>query len=365
MTSSHGRGLLHLAAAVDQRPAHDADTPVELARLAERGALDFVTLDAGFAGSGSDVLGAGFAGSGPDAFDDGFAGSGPDAFDDGFAGSGPNVPRSAQDTPDALAVLARAAPVTSRIGLVPTVAAGPVDPCRVPAGIATLDRLSHGRAGWQWRPAGGSAGPSPEYSAVPARQGPPPRPRERREEGPPQGSPVRVVDATAPHGRRIAGRHADVALVSVGSLAQAATVRAELRDAVRESGREAGSLRVLAALTVDLGDGECAAESGWGTFRFGHDRDLGGAGRGARPLYRGGPVDLAELIAAWHDTGVVDGFHLTPAEPRRDLERLVNGTVALLQHRGRFRTFYPGSTLREHLGLSRPTTRHVMTGGAS
>jgi hypothetical protein len=37
--------------------------------------------------------------------------------------------------------------------------------------------------------------------------------------------------------------------------------------------------------------------------------------------------------------------------PRRDLERLVNGTVALLQHRGLFRTFYPGSTLREHLGL--------------
>jgi alkanesulfonate monooxygenase SsuD/methylene tetrahydromethanopterin reductase-like flavin-dependent oxidoreductase (luciferase family) len=65
-------------------------------------------------------------------------------------------------------------------------------------------------------------------------------------------------------------------------------------------------------------------------------------------------VDLAELIAAWYRDGAVDGFHLVPREPVRDLERLVNGTVAVLQHRGLFRTFYPGGTLREHLGLARP-----------
>lgn len=77
------------------------------------------------------------------------------------------------------------------------------------------------------------------------------------------------------------------------------------------------------------------------------------------PLYRGGPVDLAELITAWHTSGIVDGFHLVPAEPRRDLERLVNGTVALLQHRSLFRTFYPGRTLREHLGLARPVNQYA------
>jgi hypothetical protein len=31
--------------------------------------------------------------------------------------------------------------------------------------------------------------------------------------------------------------------------------------------------------------------------------------------------------------------------------------VALLQHRGLFRTFYPGSTLREHLDLAVPAHR--------
>ena len=55
MTSSHGRGL-HLAAAVDQRSAYDADSYVELARLAESGGLDFVTLDDTFARPGPDAL---------------------------------------------------------------------------------------------------------------------------------------------------------------------------------------------------------------------------------------------------------------------------------------------------------------------
>ncbi|MCU8591023.1 FMNH2-dependent monooxygenase, partial [Streptomyces sp. A13(2022)] len=74
---------------------------------------------------------------------------------------------------------------------------------------------------------------------------------------------------------------------------------------------------------------------------------------------RGGPVDLAELITVWHREGTVDGFHLAPVEPRRDLERLVNGTVSLLQHRGLFRTFYPGSTLRDHLDLARPANQYA------
>lgn len=46
----------------------------------------------------------------------------------------------------------------------------------------------------------------------------------------------------------------------------------------------------------------------------------------------------------------------------RDLERIVNGTVALLQHRSLFRTFYPGGTLREHLGLARPANRYARAG---
>jgi len=178
---------------------------------------------------------------------------------------------------------------------------------------------------------------------------------------PPQGHPVRVIDATDGHARRTAARHADVALVRAASAAHAGAVRNQLTAAAAEFGRSPDDLRVLASLLVDLGGGEQAAEPGHGG---------GGPRQTAQgPLYRGGPVDLAELIAAWHAEATVDGFHLVPAEPFRDLERLVNGTVALLQHRGLFRTFYPGSTLREHLGLGRPVNQYAVqyavTGGAS
>ncbi|MCD9877511.1 LLM class flavin-dependent oxidoreductase [Streptomyces guryensis] len=359
MTSSNGRGRLHLAAALDQAAVFDAGSHVELARLAERGGLDFVTLDDTFARPG----------------------------------------------PDALAVLSRVAPATARIGLVPTVTTTHTEPFHVQAAVATLDWVSRGRAGWRievsttegearlfgrrhavpadelWREAG-------EVADVAARlwdsreddaetrdlttgrfigrdklhhvdfagggfsvKGPSIVPR------PPQGHPVRVVDATEGHARRTAARYADVALVRAASPAQVAAVRDQLRQLASEFGRNPDTLRVLASLLVDLGGGEHAAEPGHG----------GGGPRQTvqGPLYRGGPVDLAELIAGWHADGVVDGFHLTPTEPRRDLERLVNGTVALLQHRGLFRTFYPGSTLREHLGLARPANRYAVTGGAS
>ncbi|MFJ5778286.1 FMNH2-dependent monooxygenase [Streptomyces sp. NPDC093094] len=246
-------GLLHLAAALDTDGGHCADATA----LAERGGLDFVTL----------------------------------------AGADPQ------------AVVARAAALTTRIGLVTGTGTG--------AGTGA----AYGRAGVRV----GEPGPH----------------------GVPADAAVLVVDVTAdPATSRFAARYADVALVRALGRAQAGELRAGLRRETAAAGRDPDALRVLAGLRVDLGGGEHAAEPGHG----------GGGPRHTAegPLYRGGPVDLAELIARWHADGAADGFHITPVEPRRDLERFVNGTVALLQHRGLFRTFYPGGTLREHLGLPRP-----------
>ncbi|MFF3847659.1 LLM class flavin-dependent oxidoreductase [Streptomyces sp. NPDC002328] len=355
MTSSPGRGLLHLAAAVDQPRVDDIGRHVELVRLAERGGLDFVTLDDGSHGRGGSAGSVGSAGPGGSDGPGGAGGPG------GPGGSGPDAP----------AVLSRAAAVTHRVGLVPTVAVAHTGPARVRAAVAAvaaLDRVSRGRAG-RWIEVAAA-----EDEARLADRGPaaPPTALWRETEEPAyadaelweggegdteRGRPVRVIDATEGHARAVAARYADVALVRAANSAQARAVRDELRAAARESGRDPGSLRVLAALLIDLGDGEHAAEPGHGG---------GGPRQSARgPLYRGGPVDLADLIRTWHQDGAADGFHLTPVEPRRDLERLVNGTVALLQHRGLFRTFYPGSTLREHLGLSRSAPRYAVPGGAS
>ncbi len=167
---------------------------------------------------------------------------------------------------------------------------------------------------------------------------------------PPQGRPVTVLDATTAPAREAAARHADVVHIRATTPEQAAAVRDEVRTRAAAHGRDPENLRVLVALTVDLGDAETAPEPGL---------ESGPRLAGGGTYFRGGPVDLADLIAQWHRSGAADGFHLTPITPERDLERIVNGTVALLQHRSLFRTFHPGGTLREHLGLPRPASRYA------
>ncbi len=250
-----GRGPLHIAAAIDLPGTYESGPYAELALLAERGALDFVTLGDSFARPG----------------------------------------------PDALAVAARIAPATGRVGLVPTVTTTHTEPFHVQAAVATLDWVSRGRAGWTldvsateaearlfgrrgaappeelWREAGEVADVAAllwdsweddtEIRDVASGRfidrdklhhvdfegrtfsvrGPSIVPR------PPQGHPVRVVDATAPPAREAAARHADVALVRVASVRQADAARAELRGLAARSGRDPDVLRVFAALDVDLG----------------------------------------------------------------------------------------------------------------
>lgn len=343
---------LHLAAEIGGPPRYDAASHVALARLAEGGALDFVTLRDSFARPGL----------------------------------------------DAAAVLARVAPETARVGLVPTLTTTHTEPFHVSSAVATLDWVSRGRAGWHAdvstteaearlfgrRP----AAPAPalwqeagEVADVVARlwdsweddaeirsvatgrfvdrdklhhidfegstfsvKGPAIVPR------PPQGRPVTVIDATTAPAGRAAARHADVVYVRASSPEQAAALRAEVHRSAARHGRDPQAVRVLVALTVDLGDAETAPEPGL---------ESGPQLAGHGTYFRGGPVDLAELITQWYRAGAVDGFHLTPLSPARDLERIVNGTVALLQHRSLFRTFYPGGTLREHLGLTRPANRYA------
>ncbi|MFD0025731.1 LLM class flavin-dependent oxidoreductase [Streptomyces sp. NPDC058382] len=346
---------LHLAAEIGGPPRYDPGHYTALAQLAERGALDFVTLGDSFARPG----------------------------------------------PDALAVLSRVAPATRRIGLVPTVTTTHTEPFHVSSAVATLDWVSRGRAGWQVdvsttgaearlfgrRPAAPAAElwrEAADVADVGARlwdsweddaeirdtatgrfvdrdrlhyvdfegaaftvRGPAIVPR------PPQGHPVTVVDGTGGPAREAAARHADVVLVRATTPERTAEIRDDVRRRAAAHGRDPDTLRVLAALTVDLGDAESAPEPG---LESGPPLAAHGT------YYRGGPVDLADLITKWHRAGAVDGFHLTPITPERDLERIVNGTVALLQHRSLFRTFHPGGTLREHLGLARPANRYALQG---
>ena len=63
-------------------------------------------------------------------------------------------PRWLAGRPDAVLVASRVAPVTRHIGLIPVATVTHTEPFHVSKAIATLDFISHGRAGWQVRVSG-------------------------------------------------------------------------------------------------------------------------------------------------------------------------------------------------------------------
>ncbi len=90
-----------------------------LARTAERGLLDFLTID--------------------------------DSLDAQPGRRAEISPRRLVGRADATLVAARVAPVTEHIGLIPVATVTHTEPFHVSKAIATLDHISHGRAGWQVR----------------------------------------------------------------------------------------------------------------------------------------------------------------------------------------------------------------------
>ncbi len=253
---------------------------------------------------------------------------------------------------DALDGLVRGAAQTYRVGLAPTLGAPHAGPA---SALAELFREGPGRAGWRVDASADGAADLARRAAAGAgaeARGPG---AAGDGTGGPGERPVTVVDVTVcgADGLAVAAYCADVVLVRAYSPGEAGVMRAELRRRAAAAGRAPDGLRVLAALTVDLAaeprlDGPPAPDPE--AVRIGQD----GSAR-----YTGGPVGLAQVLTRWHAADVVDGFHVTPLAPDRDLERLVNGTVTLLQHRCLLRHFYSGSTLREHLGLPDPARGHT------
>jgi alkanesulfonate monooxygenase SsuD/methylene tetrahydromethanopterin reductase-like flavin-dependent oxidoreductase (luciferase family) len=84
-----------------------------------------------------------------------------------------------------------------------------------------------------------------------------------------------------------------------------------------------------------------------------------GGGRGHR-TFTGTPVQVADTIQQWFESGAADGFNIMPAVLPSGLEVFVERVVPILQERGLFRTEYTGRTLREHYGLPRPADQFAV-----
>jgi N-acetyl-S-(2-succino)cysteine monooxygenase len=228
----------------------------------------------------------------------------------------------------------------------------------------------------------------------------------------PQGRPVLVQAGQSDAGIGLAARFADLVFSGPPSLEAAVKFRARLHAEAGAHGRDPGQVLVLPALMVTLAGTEAEAQAKareleelaspefrWQNALYvtGHDPDAfdpdrplpselydndrpapsSGAARfyklaqqhpdlplrdlaqlitggAAQSHFAGTPEQLADHIVAWQDAGAVDGFTIMGSTLPYALRAFADEVVPILQARGRYRTEYEGSTLREHLGLERP-----------
>jgi len=67
---------------------------------------------------------------------------------------------------------------------------------------------------------------------------------------------------------------------------------------------------------------------------------------------------VADGLQRWFEERAADGFIIQGGTPE-SFAHVVDRVVPLLQARGVFRTDYPGTTLRETLGLSAPDNQFI------
>ncbi|MFE7074110.1 LLM class flavin-dependent oxidoreductase [Streptomyces sp. NPDC057620] len=81
-------------------------------------------------------------------------------------------------------------------------------------------------------------------------------------------------------------------------------------------------------------------------------------------IFTGTPSQLADLLQELGEAGLT-GFRLRPAVAGHDLPAITRGLVPELQRRGVFRHAYEADTLRGLLGLARPANRYAAAAAAA
>ena len=171
---------------------------------------------------------------------------------------------------------------------------------------------------------------------------------------PPQGQPIVSTLAHSTVAYQLIARSADVGFVTPRTSAQATEIIGEIRDHQAAAGRSDDTIHVFADLVVFLDESRPAA-----TDRKQRLDDLAGREYTSdATIFTGTPAELADLLQDWASSGLT-GFRLRPAAIPHDLAQISRGLVPELQRRGLFRTSYEASTLRGLLGLPRPANRYT------
>jgi alkanesulfonate monooxygenase SsuD/methylene tetrahydromethanopterin reductase-like flavin-dependent oxidoreductase (luciferase family) len=345
----------------------------DLVAEAERGSLDFVTIEDSLALQSDDQFG-------------------PDDRVDRVRGR-----------LDAALIAARIAPRTSHIGLVPTAIVTHTEPFHVSKSIATLDYVSTGRAGVRVQISGRNDvaahfgrrelslptdyfAEAADYVEVLRRlwdsweddaeirdiatgrfidrdklhyidfagrwfsvKGPSITPR------PPQGQPIVAALGHGGASYDLIAGSTDVGFVTPRNAAEAAEIVGEIGALQWAAGRKRDTAHLFGDLVVLLDETSQAAQA-----RQRRLDDLAGTEyRSDAAVFVGTPAQLADLLQEWHATGL-SGFRLRPAALPHDLVQITEGLVPELRRRKVFRTAYEADTLRGLLGLGRPANRYAI-----
>ena len=171
---------------------------------------------------------------------------------------------------------------------------------------------------------------------------------------PPQGQPLvtSLAHQTVPY--RLVARQADVGYVTPQDAGHARAIVAEIRAEQEAAGRAGELLHVFGDLVVFLDEEQSAAED----RRARLDALAGEPYTSDARIFAGTPAQLADLLQEFAAEGL-SGFRLRPAVAGHDLPAITRGLVPELQRRGVFRTAYEADTLRGLLGLARPANRYA------
>ena len=173
---------------------------------------------------------------------------------------------------------------------------------------------------------------------------------------PPQGQPIVSVLAHETTPYQLGVRQADLIYVTPQDSQHAAVIVAEVRGLEETEQRTEQPAKVIADVLVVLGDTEADARSRLDRL----DASAGEPLTSDALVHVGTAATLSDLVERWAEAGV-DGVRFRPATHATDLTRIVEEAVPELQRRGLQRVGYPGFTLRESLGLPRPASRYATT----
>ncbi|MFX0572973.1 LLM class flavin-dependent oxidoreductase [Nocardia nepalensis] len=318
----------------------------------------------------------------------------PDSF--GLQPGGPGVTRGVLD---AIAISARVAAATHRIGLLPQAPVTHTEPFHLAKAIQSLDFASLGRAGWEVTVSEG-----PEQAAAfgrkPAQapaalwqeadeaievvtrlwdsweddaeirdvrtgrfidrdklhyidftgehfsvQGPSITPRS------PQGQPIVAVRAEDAASSAVAARRADLIRIAATDLGSAHVRRAALRTAILAADRDPDAVQVLLDIDIHLADTTAAAQAE--LAQLDQWAPITTPGPAPRLRHIGTAESLRELLSAVAEAEAADGVVLRPLAAPAALQHLLGTPSA------RILAADPGPTLRARLGLPRPASRYA------